>query len=77
MIRILHLRSKCIGCNACVEADRYRWRISRKDGKCTLVNGKEKRGVFSFIAEEDEYESSIRAKNNCPAGIIRIERIRE
>ncbi|MHB8402007.1 MAG: hypothetical protein ACYDCN_08335 [Bacteroidia bacterium] len=42
MIRITQQRAKCIGCNACVEAAFYRWRISRKDGKCTLIGGKEK-----------------------------------
>ncbi|MCC6689552.1 MAG: 4Fe-4S binding protein, partial [Saprospiraceae bacterium] len=39
MVRIIQQRDKCIGCNACVEAAVYRWRLSRKDGKCTLVGG--------------------------------------
>jgi ferredoxin len=48
MIRIIQQRIKCIGCNACVEAADYRWRISTKDGKCTLVGGVEKRGFSPF-----------------------------
>ena len=32
MFRIIQQRAKCIGCNACVEAADYRWRISTKDG---------------------------------------------
>ncbi len=44
MVRITQLRAKCIGCNACVEADKYRWRVSKKDGKCTLIGGTEKKG---------------------------------
>jgi Fe-S-cluster-containing dehydrogenase component len=51
MIRIQQHRYKCIGCNACVEADKYRWRISKKDGKSTLVGGTEKKGWFSAVVE--------------------------
>ena len=52
MIRIVQQREKCIGCNACVEAADYRWRISRKDGKCTLVGGKEKKGFYSILVDD-------------------------
>ncbi len=44
MIQILFYRQKCIGCNACVEAAPERWRMSRKDGKCHLIGGTEKKG---------------------------------
>ena len=71
MIRILQHRHKCIGCNACVEADKYRWRVSKKDGKCTLVGGKEKKGWFSVIVENDEQPSIETAIRNCPVNIIR------
>ncbi len=39
MVRIFFQRAKCIGCNACVESNKNRWRISRADGKSTLVGG--------------------------------------
>lgn len=72
MIRIIQQRAKCIGCNACVEAADYRWRISKKDGKCTLVNGVEKRGFYSVIVDDDELEDNLTALKNCPVKIIQI-----
>jgi ferredoxin len=72
MIRIIQQRDKCIGCNACVEAADYRWRISRKDGKCTLVGGKEKKGFYSILVDDHEYEDNELAKVNCPVNIIKI-----
>ena len=74
MVRIFFHRNKCIGCNACVEANNNRWRVSRKDGKCTLVGGKEKRGVYRVNVEDDEYKSNLKASKNCPVKIIRIEK---
>jgi ferredoxin len=76
MIRITYFRSKCIGCNACVEADPFRWRVSKKDGKCTLVEGKEKKGVFFATINEDEYDQNRMAEINCPVNIIRVEHIK-
>ena len=72
MIRIVQQREKCIVCNACVEAADYRWRISRKDGKCTLVGGKEKKGFYSILVDDFEYEDNELAKVNCPVNIIQI-----
>lgn len=75
MVRIIQWRDKCIGCNACVEASYYRWRISQKDGKCTLVEGKEKRGLFMVVVGDDEYESNLVAARNCPVNIIKVEKV--
>lgn len=75
MIRIIHYRSGCIGCNACVEADETRWKISRKDGKSVLLGGKRKKEVFIAIAGEEEYDACMKAALNCPARIIKMERI--
>ena len=73
MLRITQQRAKCIGCNACVEAAPYRWRVSKKDGKCTLVGGVEKKGYFSVIVHEEELEDNQRAAANCPVHIIRLD----
>lgn len=75
MIRIIQQRAKCIGCHACVDADPYRWRVSRKDGKCTLIGGKEKKGWYMTLAEDDEMPQNVIAANNCPVKIIRVEKI--
>jgi len=72
MIRIIQQRDKCIGCNACVEAAYYRWRISRQDGKCTLVGSTEKRGFHSVLVDEHELEENLKAAKNCPVNIIQI-----
>lgn len=73
MMRIIHFRSKCIGCNACVEANPVRWRISKKDGKSVLVEGKEKKGIYHYAGNYFEYEMNKTAAENCPVKIIRIE----
>lgn len=75
MVRIFFHRSKCIGCNACVEANRSRWRVSRKDGKCNLIGSKEKGGVYRVDVEEDEYQLNLKAAKNCPAKIIKVEKL--
>jgi ferredoxin len=72
MVRIIQQRNKCIGCNACVEAADYRWRISRKDGKCTLVGGFEKRGFYSVVVNDMELEDNLLAAKNCPVNIITV-----
>lgn len=73
MIRVVQHRQKCIGCNACVEADPFRWRISRNDGKCVLIGGKEKKGWYSVLVDDDELERLEQAKTHCPVNIIRYE----
>lgn len=72
MVRITQQRVNCIGCNACVEVADYRWRISKKDGKCTLVGGIDKRGFYSVLVNDDELDDSLRAAAHCPVNIIKV-----
>jgi ferredoxin len=72
MIRIIQYRDKCIGCYACVEAAPDRWRISRKDGKSVLIEGKPKKNVFLVQVSEAELSENKIAAANCPVKIIRI-----
>lgn len=72
MIRIIQQRAKCIGCNACVEVAESRWRISKKDGKCTLVGGIEKKGFYSVLVNDFELDENLIASKNCPVNIIQI-----
>ncbi|MFA6468486.1 MAG: ferredoxin [Bacteroidota bacterium] len=76
MIRITQFRNKCIGCNACVEVAPYRWRISKKDGKSVLLQGTEKKGVFSAIVADDEYHENTVAARMCPTNIIKVEHVK-
>lgn len=76
MIRITQQREKCIGCNACVEAANYRWRISRKDGRCTLIGSIEKNGIATVIVGQDEFDDNTIAAKNCPVRIIRVQKLK-
>jgi ferredoxin len=72
MVQILFYRHKCIGCNACVEAAPHRWRISKKDGRCNLIEGIAKKDVFQALVNEDEYDENLQAATNCPVKIIKL-----
>ncbi|WP_299251837.1 ferredoxin [uncultured Cytophaga sp.] len=72
MFQIIFIRSKCIGCNGCVEAAPDRWRISKKDGRCNLIDGKEKKGIYQAIISMDEYEQNVQAASCCPAKVIQL-----
>ena len=72
MINITYYRSKCIGCNGCVEANSGRWRISKKDGKSNLIEGKEKKGIYTATVGDDELASIEAASKNCPSKIIKF-----
>jgi len=72
MFKITHYRDKCIGCYACVEVAPDRWRISKKDGRCTLVGGKAKKGIYHIDLHEIEQEENERAAKSCPVNIIKI-----
>lgn len=75
MIQIIQQRSKCIGCNACVEAAYSRWRMSRKDGKSVLIGAVEKKHIYSITVGDDEYIENRKAANNCPVKIIQIKKL--
>ena len=70
--RIIHYREKCIGCNACVEAAPERWRMSRTDGKSTLIGGITKKGIQSVMVSNDDLSECRSAAINCPVNVIRI-----
>ena len=72
MFKITHYRDKCIGCNACVEVAPDRWRISKRDGKCTLVGGKAVKGIYHIDVLDHELPENIKAAKNCPVKIILI-----
>lgn len=72
MIRVLYYRSKCIGCNACVEAAPNYWRVSMKDGKCSLIGSKAKKGIYSLLANKEDLEALRSSATNCPVNIIKL-----
>ena len=73
MVRITYFRDKCIGCGVCVEIAPFRWRMSKKDGKSTLLQGKKKNNVFQAVVDSDEQKDNNLAAENCPVNIIRLQ----
>ena len=71
-ITITHQRAKCIGCNYCVEFAPDRWAMSKKDGKATLVGGKDRKGFYSVKVSPIELDENIKAAEACPVKIIQV-----
>ncbi len=75
MVIITQKRDKCIGCNYCVEIAFDQWRMSKKDGKSTLLGAVNKKG-FHTVKVEDEYlDANERAAEACPVNIIKVSHI--
>ncbi len=75
MVVITQQRTKCIGCNYCVEFAYEYWRMSKKDGKSTLLGAKDKKGFHTVKLEEDAYDANKKAADACPVKIISVKRI--
>ncbi|MEQ8325000.1 MAG: ferredoxin [Vicingaceae bacterium] len=75
MVIITQQRDKCIGCNYCVELAAERWRMSKKDGKCTLLGSTNKRGFHTARVSDGEYEENVRAAEACPVKIIQVKKV--
>lgn len=75
MVIITHQRDKCIGCNYCVELAYSRWRMSKKDGKATLLGGENKKGFYTVRTDNEEYDDNLKAANACPVNIIKVKMI--
>ena len=75
MVIITHQRDKCIGCNYCVELAYDRWRMSKKDGKVTLIGGENRKGFYTVKVADDELDENERAAEACPVNIIKVKQI--
>ena len=75
MVIITQQREKCIGCNYCVEFADYRWRMSKKDGKCTLIGGENRKGFYTVKVGDEEYDDNISAADACPVNIIKVKKL--
>jgi len=40
-----------------------------------LLGAKEKKGFYTIVSSDDDYEPNIEAQNICPVKIIRVERV--
>jgi len=75
MVIISHQRNKCIGCNYCVELAYERWRMSKKDGKATLLGGVDKKGFYTVRVDDEEFDENKKAADACPVNIIQVKKI--
>ena len=75
MVIISHRRDKCIGCNYCVELAFERWRMSKKDGKATLLGSVNKKGFHNVKVDDEEYEMNKKAAEACPVNIIDVRQL--
>jgi len=77
MLHISYFRDKCIGCGVCVEIAPYRWRMSQKDGKSTLIRSIRKNTVYQLVVDTYEERDNKLAADNCPVKIIRIQHLKK
>ena len=75
MVIITQQRDKCIGCNYCVELAFQRWRMSKKDGKCTSIGAEDKRGFHTVRVGDEEYIQNVMAARACPVKIIKVKKV--
>lgn len=72
MPNIIHYRNKCIGCNICYEMMPQIWRMSKKDGKATLLNAIQKKQTSILQIEASLINESKNVAKACPVKIIKI-----
>jgi ferredoxin len=72
MAKIIHYRNKCIGCGICFEMQPELWRMSKRDGKATLLRSTEKKDVFILSVNKDIQHQAEQVKKACPVKIIKI-----
>ena len=72
MAKIIHYRNKCIGCNICYEMQPELWRMSKRDGKATLLKATAKKDVFVLALNSNVELLAQEVKNACPVKIIKI-----
>lgn len=72
MPKIIQNRSKCIGCAVCVEMQPHIWRMSKMDGKATLINSKLKGSMSILVVREDTAQQAALIVKACPVKIIQV-----
>lgn len=72
MPKVTQYRSKCIGCGICYEMQPELWRMSKKDGKATLLKAVEKKHVAVLSICHTLFEVSKKVAMACPVKIIKV-----
>lgn len=72
MANIIHYRNKCIGCGVCYEQQPELWRMSKKDGKATLLRATKKKEVYVLAVNGPVQEKTLDMLKDCPVKIIKV-----
>jgi ferredoxin len=72
MHKIIHYRNKCIGCGVCHEQQPALWRMSKKDGKATLLKSTGKKDVFILPIPDALVVNSQAIATACPVRVIKV-----
>ena len=72
MPKIIQYRNKCIGCCICQEQQPELWRMSKKDGKATLLRAIAKKEVFILEIPKPLQSKSQEIAAACPVRIIKV-----
>ncbi len=72
MPKIVLYRNRCIGCGICYEQQPEIWRLSKKDGKATLLKSEQKKNVFILSVSENIIHQTKDIADACPVKIIKI-----
>lgn len=72
MNKIIFYRNKCIGCGICFEMQPELWRMSKKDGKATLLQSTLKKNVFILPVSNTIQQQTRKVITACPAKTIKI-----
>lgn len=72
MHKVVHYRNKCIGCGVCYEQQPELWRMSKKDGKATLIKGIKKKEVIVLDIPDVLLDKSKEIALACPVRIIKV-----
>jgi ferredoxin len=72
MPKIIHYRNKCIGCAICYELQPQHWRMSKKDGKATLLHSVGKKGIYSLEIPSTDLKHTKEIVKACPVRVIKL-----
>lgn len=69
---IIHHRKKCIGCHYCVDVAPDFFYMNEQDGKASLIDSVEKKGIFTVKVLPQLADSVKQAQSVCPMKIIDV-----
>lgn len=71
MIKFIQYRNKCIGCGICYELQPLFWRMSKKDGRATLLHAVNKNEIYqATVASSKELGHFV--ATSCPVNAIKV-----